>query len=46
MAAASGDNVKTAKSAYEFDYIDIDGKEQSMGRYSGHVLIVVNVASK
>jgi len=42
--AASGDP-KNAQSD-DFDYIDIDGKEQSMSRYKGHVLIVVNVASK
>ncbi|CAG7820392.1 unnamed protein product [Allacma fusca] len=35
-----------AASVYDFSYVDIDGKEQSMGRYKGRVLIVVNVASK
>jgi len=43
---ASGDNWKTASSAYEFDFIDIDGNPQSMARYKGHVMIVVNVATK
>jgi len=42
---ATGD-VKSASSAYDFDFIDIDGEKQSMDKYKGHVLIVVNVASK
>jgi len=33
-------------SAYDFSYVDIDGKEQSMSKYKGRVLIAVNVASK
>jgi len=44
--ASGGDSHKSASSAYDFDYVDIDGKEQSLSRYKGHVLIVVNVASK
>jgi len=35
-----------AESLYDFKYVDIDGHEQSMEKYRGHVLIVVNVASK
>jgi len=31
---------------YDFKAIDIDGVEQSMSKYAGHVCIVVNVASK
>jgi len=37
---------KKASSVYDFKYTDIDGNEQSMDRYKGHVLIVANVASK
>jgi len=37
---------KDAKSVYDFDYIDIDGNPQSMQKFVGHPLIVVNVASK
>jgi len=33
-------------SVYDFKFIDIDGKEQSMEKYKGKVLIIVNVASK
>jgi len=40
------DNVESEMSIYDFKYVDIDGKEQSMEKYRGHVLIVVNVASK
>jgi len=36
----------TPSSIYDFKYVDIDGQEQSMEKYRGHVLIVVNVASK
>jgi len=31
---------------YDFKAIDIDGVEQSLSQYAGHVCIVVNVASK
>ena len=34
------------KSIYEFKMKDIDGKEVSLDRYKGKVLLVVNVASK
>lgn len=33
-------------SLYELKYTSIDGVEESMEKYKGHVLIVVNVASK
>ncbi|CAL8137135.1 unnamed protein product [Orchesella dallaii] len=39
-------NWKQAKSVYDFDYVDIDGSPQSMRKFEGHTLIVVNVASK
>jgi len=35
-----------AANIYGFSYTDIDGVEQSMNRYKGKVLIVVNVATK
>jgi len=35
-----------ATSFYDFKATDIDGKEVSMEQYKGHVLLVVNVASK
>jgi len=35
-----------ASSLYELNYTSIDGTEESMEKYRGHVLIVVNVASK
>jgi phospholipid-hydroperoxide glutathione peroxidase len=44
--AGMGDDWKSAKSAYDFNYIDIDGNPQSMRNFEGHPLIVVNVASK
>merc|ERR1739844_543081 len=31
---------------YDFKAIDINGVEQSLSKYAGHVCIVVNVASK
>lgn len=33
-------------SLYDLNYTSIDGTEESMEKYRGHVLIVVNVASK
>jgi len=35
-----------APNVYGFSFTDIDGHEQSMQRYQGKVLIVVNVATK
>ncbi|SDW90006.1 glutathione peroxidase [Lysobacter enzymogenes] len=32
--------------AYDFSAVDIDGRDQSLDRYRGKVLLVVNVASK
>ena len=37
---------ETARSVYEFNYTDIDGRKQSMERYKGRVLVAVIVASK
>jgi len=37
---------KTAEDIYPFSYTNIDGKEQSMEKYKGHVVIIANVASK
>lgn len=31
---------------YDFSYVDIDGKEQSLEKYRNKVLIIVNVASQ
>jgi glutathione peroxidase len=45
-AAADQGNPKTAKSVYEFSVNDISGNPVSLEKYRGHVLIVVNVASK
>jgi len=42
--AAKGD--KGASSIYEFTVKDIDGKDVKLDKYKGHVLLVVNVASK
>jgi len=48
MASASAGNIdyKNAKSIYEFTAKDIDGKEVSMDKYKGQVVIIVNVACK
>jgi len=35
---------KQASSVYDFNVTDIDGREVSMEKYRGHVLIIVNVA--
>ncbi|CAG7825318.1 unnamed protein product [Allacma fusca] len=37
--------MSSQKSAYDFTYIDVDGNEQSISKYRGRVLLVVNVAS-
>uniref|UniRef100_A0A1Q3FLM8 Glutathione peroxidase n=2 Tax=Culex tarsalis TaxID=7177 RepID=A0A1Q3FLM8_CULTA len=34
------------KTVYDFSAVDIDGNKVSLDRYRGHVLIIVNVASK
>ncbi|KAL9698051.1 hypothetical protein quinque_001492 [Culex quinquefasciatus] len=36
----------TPKTVYDFSAVDIDGNKVSLDRYRGHVLIIVNVASK
>ena len=38
--------LQSVKSIYDFKMKDIDGKEVSLGKYKGKVLIVVNVASQ
>ncbi len=47
--ALGGDEAKSgkppAKSVYEFAVKDIDGKEVSLSKYKGDVLLIVNVAS-
>jgi hypothetical protein len=45
MANVSNPDWKKAKSVYEFNYVNIDGELESMEKYKGHVLVVVNVAS-
>ncbi len=35
----------TAKSVYDFTVKDIDGKDVSLSKYKGDVLMIVNVAS-
>jgi succinyl-CoA synthetase alpha subunit len=44
--SANQGNPDTAKSVYEFTVNDIKGEPVSMEKYKGHVLIIVNVASK
>ena len=48
--ALGGDEAKSAKPAakslYEFTAKDIDGKEISLSKYKGDVLLIVNVASQ
>ena len=41
---STGDEL-TAKSIYEFTVKDIDGKEISLAKYKGDVVMIVNVAS-
>jgi len=43
---AMGDNWKAASTVYDFGYVDIDGNPESMRKFEGHPLIIVNVASK
>lgn len=48
--ALGGDEAKSAKpqgnSVYDFTVKDIDGKEISLAKYKGDVLLIVNVASE
>ena len=46
MAAANQGNPDTAQSVYDFTVKDIKGNDVSLEKYKGHVLIIVNVASK
>lgn len=46
MAAANQGNPDTAQSVYDFNVKDIKGNDVSLEKYKGHVLIIVNVASK
>lgn len=46
MAASTQGNPDTAQSVYEFTANDIKGNPVSLEKYRGHVLIIVNVASK
>lgn len=43
---ASASTGSTAKSVYEFKMKDIEGKEVSLSKYKGKVVMLVNVASK
>ncbi|CAG7830762.1 unnamed protein product [Allacma fusca] len=40
-----GSNWMRATSVHEFSYTDIDGELQSMDKYKGKILVIVNVAS-
>jgi len=44
--AAEKPAIKAANSIFDFTLKDIDGKEVSLGSYSGKVVMVVNVASR
>lgn len=44
--SANQGNPETAQSVYEFTVNDIKGEPVSLEKYKGHVLIIVNVASK
>lgn len=46
MASATQGDPKTAQTVYEFNVNDIKGETISLEKYRGHVLIIVNVASK
>lgn len=46
MACATQGDPKTAQSVYDFNVKDIKGETVSLEKYRGHVLIIVNVASK
>lgn len=44
--AAANEDWKDATSIYDFTAVDIDGNEVSLDKYKGHVVLIVNVASK
>lgn len=46
FSAADKDWWKNAKSIYEFSVKDIDGNNVSLEKYRGHVVLILNVASK
>lgn len=43
---AENPDPKTAGSIFEFNVLDIDGNEVSLGKYKGFVTFIVNLASK
>jgi len=43
--ANRGSNWMRATSVHEFSYVDIDGNQQTMDKYKGKILVIVNVAS-
>lgn len=43
---SSGENWKNACSIYDFDAEDITGRNVSLRKYAGHVVMIVNVASR
>ncbi|XP_075236893.1 glutathione peroxidase homolog with thioredoxin peroxidase activity isoform X2 [Lycorma delicatula] len=46
MGSSYGENWKDATSVYDFTVNDINGEPISLEKYKGHVLLIVNVASK
>lgn len=46
IMAAANEDWKHATSIYDFTAVDIDGNEVSLDKYKGHVVLIVNVASK
>lgn len=46
IMAAANEDWKDATSIYDFTAVDIDGNEVSLDKYKGHVVLIVNVASK
>lgn len=45
-SSASEEDYKTASSVYDFTVKDIDGNDVPLAKYKGHVLLIVNVASR
>lgn len=45
-AAASAINANTTESVYDFTLLDIDGKEVSLSKYKGKVIVIINTASQ